>query len=66
MAADKVSRHPRGNQPPAETTVDFKIGVGGEKEWIGQDFREPDQAHRDIGVFVQEIEDRDEGILVEW
>lgn len=66
-----ISGRSRGDHPPAEAAVDFEVGVGGEKEWIGQDLREADQtgvgdAHRDIGVFVEEIEDRDEGVLMKW
>ena len=65
-----ISGHSRGNDPAAEAAGDFEIGVGGEKEWIGQNFRETDQtgvgdAHWNVGVFVQEIEDRDEGFLME-
>lgn len=70
MAADEVSGHSRGDYPPSEAAVDLEVGVSGEEERIGQDFRETNQtgvgnAHRDIGVFVQEIEDRDEGFLME-
>lgn len=64
MEVGGISGHSRGDHPPTEAAVDFEVRVGGEEEWIGQDFREADQtgignAHRDIGVFVQEIEDRD-------
>ena len=67
---DGISGHSRRNHPAAEAAVDFEVGVGGEKEWIGQDLREADQtgvgdAHRDIRVFVEEIKDRDEVVLME-
>jgi|GEM_PF-6807112 len=70
MHSSCFSRHSRGDHPPAEAAVDFEIRVGGEEKRLREDFGETDQtgvgdAHGDIGVFVQEIEDRDEGILME-
>ena len=53
---DGISGHSRGDHPTDEAAVDFEVGVGGVKKWIGQDLRKPDQtgvgnAHGDIGVF---------------
>jgi hypothetical protein len=65
-----ISGHPCGDDSAAEASVYLEIGVGGEKERIGQDFGETDEtgigdAHGDVAVFVQEIEDRNEGVLME-
>ena len=70
MEADGISGHPRGDHPSAEAAVNLEVGVSGEEERIGQDFRETDQTgvgntHGDVGVFFQEIEGRDEGFLME-
>jgi hypothetical protein len=70
MGLGGISRHSRGDHPATEATIDFEVGVGGEKKWLGQDFREPDQtgvgdAHGNVGVFIQEVQDGDEGIHME-
>ena len=37
-----ISGRSRGDHPSSEAAVDFEVGVGGEKEWIGQNLREAD------------------------
>ncbi len=57
-----ISGHAGWDGSAAEAAVDFEVRVGGEKERVGEDFIEADQAgvgdaHWNIGVFFEEIED---------
>jgi hypothetical protein len=68
-AVSDPSGHPGGNDTPAEASVDLEIRVGGKKQWIRQKLGQADEtgignAHRDVRILVQQIENWNEVVHV--